>query len=497
MSSAKRRTLPAKPSKEHLRKQAKRLAAAAKLRLAEAQRRLAAEYGHRDWPALMRAVETVLRGSAKEASPLRACSPLSEAAARADAAAVRRLLAEGAAPDGAAGEIDTPLWQACASEAPAPRRIEAAMLLLDAGARPRRGCTGNTTALHMAARRSPLALVELLIRRGAIWWQQDKDHKEPLDYARAGAAPDEAAIVALLDRPVIRDPEFRAAVIAIHRGDAAALARLLDAHPRLLRERAVEPECYPPSYFRDPKLFWFVANNPILVKPTPRNIVAIAETMLSRGVDQADLDYTLELVMSGSAAREQGLQTPLLAALIDAGAAPTPRAIDATLGHKELAPIEALLARGFPLTAPIAAALGRDRALAALLPALAPEERQKALGMAVINGRVEAARACLDSGADVNGFLPVHAHSTPLHQAVANDDVPMMELLLARGAPTFPTRCGTARRSVGRNTWASAKPKPFSRRRGGPEPPHPSTAIPLRLRRICRGRGVDARSENT
>jgi peptide-methionine (S)-S-oxide reductase len=233
---------------------------------------------------------------------------------------------------------------------------------------------------------------------------------------------------------VIRDPQFRAAVDAIHRGEAAGLARLLDAHPRLLRERAIEPDCYPPSYFRDPKLFWFVANNPILVKRMPATIVAVAGVMIARGVEQADLDYTLELVMSGSAAREQGLQLPLMSALVDAGAVPTTRAIDVALGHRETRPVETLLARGLAMTASIAAALGRNRALAALLPNAAGDERQKALGMAVINRHLDAARLCLDAGADVNGFLPVHAHSTPLHQAVANEDTPMMDLLLARGA---------------------------------------------------------------
>lgn len=365
-----------------------------------------------------------------------AISPLSAAAARADAHAVQRLLAEGAAPDGADGESDTPLFRACMSEAPARDRIAVAAMLLDAGAWPRRACSGKATALHMAARHGPLALVELLIHRGAIWWAQDALGREPLQEARDGAAPDAAEIAALLDRPVIRDSGFRAAVAAIHRGDAAALANLLDAHPRLLCERAIEPDCYPPSYFRDPKLFWFVANNPILVAPMPANIVEIARTMIARGVDRADLDYALELVMSGGAAREQNLQLPLLAALVEAGAVPAPRAIETALGHGEIGPVEALLARGTAMTAPIAAALGRDRALAALLPAAGPEERQSALGMAVINRRLAATRLCLDAGADVNGFLPVHAHSTPLHQAVAHEDLPMIELLLARGART-------------------------------------------------------------
>jgi ankyrin repeat protein len=428
--TAPRRLLPAKPSKEHLRKQAKRLAAAQTLRLAEAQRRLAGEYGHASWPALMHAVDTALGKNA----PASRLSPLSAAAASADAETVRRLLGEGAHPDGTEREKDAPLWHVSGSDAAHARRIEVATLLLDAGAHVRRGNTQGRTALHAAAARGPRALVELLIRRGAFTWQTDTRGKDALAYARGGDAPDKAEIVELLDRPVIRDPAFRDAVGAIHRGDVAALERLLDAHPRLLRERAAEPDCYPRDYFRDPKLFWFVANNPILVKPMPRNIVTIAQVMLKRGIEQADLDYTLMLAMSGNAAREQGLQVPLLVALVDAGGTPTASAIDAALGHREVKPIEALLARGFPLDAAIAAALGRDRELAALLQEADPAQRQRAFGLAVINHQREAARLCLAAGADANAFLPVHKHSTPLHQAALDGDLAMMKLLVSHGA---------------------------------------------------------------
>lgn len=429
MSSAKRRNLPAKPSKEHLRKQAKRLAAASKLRLTDAQRRLAVEYGQRDWAELLRAVDAALGAVEESKAPL---SPLSAAAARADLDTVRELLNAGAAPDGGADETDAPLWHVCNAEARADRRVAVAAALLDAGAHVRRGNACQRTAIHAAAARGPRRLVELLIRRGAFTWQTDMDGHDALAHARDGNAPDKADIVALLDRPVMRDPLFRAAVGAIHRGDAAALERLLGTHPRLLRERAVEPECYPRDYFRDPKLFWFVANNPALVKAMPPNLVAVARTMLVRGVDKRDLDYTLALAMSGNALGE--LQTPLVAALIDAGAEPTPDAIDAALGHREAKPVEALLARGFPLDAAIAAALGRDRELARLLHDAAPAQCQRALGLAVINGRHEAARLCLEAGADANAFLPVHKHSTPLHQAALDGDLAMMKLLVSHGA---------------------------------------------------------------
>lgn len=103
MAAPKRtpRVLPAHPSQEHLRKQAKRLARDESLGLAAAQRRLAIDYGAATWAELMRTVEA--------AQPL---SPLSAAAKAGNVVAVRRLLHEGAIPDGAPGDHGKPLWQA-------------------------------------------------------------------------------------------------------------------------------------------------------------------------------------------------------------------------------------------------------------------------------------------------------------------------------------------------------------------------------------------------
>lgn len=425
--------LPARPSKEHLRKQAKRLARDKSLGLAEAQRRVAADYGAGTWADLMRRVD-VARGGAAVSLP-----PLANAAWSGDVAAVRRLIAEGQPLDDGGAKGGTPLWQACASEAPAEARVAIADALLSAGASPRRD-NGGETALHAAANRGPLALVELLIRNGALEWQPDAKGRPPLAAARRGKAADKAAIMELLARPVIRDPAFRAAVTALQRGDVAALARLLDEEPRLLSERILEPECYREAsrsqYFRDPKLFWFVANNPTLMKRMPDNIVEVAETMITRGVDKADLDYALELVMTSSPAREQGLQIPLLERLMKAGATPTAKAIDVTLAHWELAPIRALLRGGHPMTAPIAAALGQTDRLKELLRGAPATDIQNAFGMAVLNRQTEAARLALDAGADVNGFLPVHAHSTALHQAAIDENLELMALLVERGART-------------------------------------------------------------
>jgi peptide-methionine (S)-S-oxide reductase len=305
-----------------------------------------------------------------------------------------------------------------------------AQRLLDAGASPRRG-----GVLHAAAERGPLELVELLIRGGAIEWQPDGGGRSPLDAARAGSAADRDAIVELLDRPVIRDPSFRVAVAAIHAGDLTALERLLDAEPRLLRERILEPGCYRESgrqqYFLDPKLIWFVAGNPVLVAKLPANIVVVTRALLVRGVEREDLDYTLELVITSAAAREQGHQRRLIDALVFAGATASPRAIERALAHGELAAVEALQQ---PVTAPVAAARGHAEELSRLLATAAPGEVQTAFGLAVINAHADAARVALDAGADVNAFLPVHGHSVALHQAALHDDVELLELLVARGA---------------------------------------------------------------
>lgn len=180
-----------------------------------------------------------------------------------------------------------------------------------------------------------------------------------------------------------------AAVAAIQTGDIPALERALDADPGLVHRRLT-------------------------------------------GYGEEDLDYTLGLVMTSAPAREQGLQLPLMDVLIEAGAVAGPPEIEGALGHRELGAIEELLRRGYAMTAPIAASLGRLDELSRLLP----EDAQAAFAFAVINGRTEAARLALDAGADVNAPAPVHSHSTALHQAVLHDDPELLRALIERGART-------------------------------------------------------------
>ena len=421
-----RARLPDRASSEHLRKQAKRLAKAEGLKLGHAQRRLAHDHGFPNWAAMMRAVDA-------RAAPQ--TSPLSQAAARGDAETVARLLGEGAAVD-CDGERNTPLFLACDSEAPAHGRIAAAKLLIEAGAFTRAFCEGGATPLHAAARRGPAAMVELLLRSGGLVWQGDDRGKRPFDYAEAGTPIGRERILFLTaDGPRIDDPIFRDAVAAIQAGDAAGLAALLDAHPRLLRERAIEPDIGPRGYFTDPKLFWFIANNPTLVDRSPANIVEIAELMIARGVEREDLDYALELVAT-NAQMAPAEQIALVRVLTGAGARMRYKAMLMSLGHQQAPLVAWLLDHGLEPSAASLAGLGRMEALPATLASASAEEKADALSMAVINRESEAARLCLEAGADPNLFMACHSHSTPLHQAALHGDLALMKLLVDHGART-------------------------------------------------------------
>ena len=86
------------------------------------------------------------------------------------------------------------------------------------------------------------------------------------------------------------------------------------------------------------------------------------------------------------------------------------------------------------MTAPIAAAFGRTEPLAALLCQASPDEVHRTLSVAVVNGQLEAARLAIEAGADVDAFMAVHSHSTPLHQAAIDEQLDLMALLIAHGA---------------------------------------------------------------
>jgi ankyrin repeat protein len=83
-----------------------------------------------------------------------------------------------------------------------------------------------------------------------------------------------------------------------------------------------------------------------------------------------------------------------------------------------------------------AAGLGRLDDTARLLPGADAPSRQVALALAAQLGHTDVVRLLLDAGEDPNRFNPdgFHSHATPLHQAVASDNLDAVRLLAERGA---------------------------------------------------------------
>ncbi|GAC1629008.1 MAG: hypothetical protein NVS9B13_26770 [Candidatus Acidiferrum sp.] len=229
----------------------------------------------------------------------------------------------------------------------------------------------------------------------------------------------------------IEDGLFRRAVELLDAGDAAGLRAHLQQHPNLARQRVVFEGG---SYFQNPALLEFVAENPIRHGKLPKNILEVARVILDAGVEQSALDETLKLVVTGSVPRECGVQIPLIDLLCDAGA-DADSAIHAALqGGVEA--VNALLRRGARVDLPVSAALGRIEDARRLLPTAGSRDRHLALALASQFGHAEIVRLLLDAGEDPNRYNPVgcHSHSTPLHQAALAGHDEVVWRLIERGA---------------------------------------------------------------
>lgn len=239
--------------------------------------------------------------------------------------------------------------------------------------------------------------------------------------------------------PISLDALYKQAIALLDAGDIPRLRELVDAEPRLLRERTDwhDPPC--DGYFRQPYLLWFVAENPIRNGKLPLNIAEVTRTLIDaarrHGVAnlREQLDYTLCLVGSGMVPRQSGVQRDLIRVLTEAGADPT-GALDAALGHRELDAVRALLEHGAQLTLPAAAALGKLDDVKALL-ASGTEKRQAALVCAAGNGHADVIHALIDAGADPSAYNPAnyHQHCTPLHIAISENQSAALRALVERG----------------------------------------------------------------
>lgn len=242
-------------------------------------------------------------------------------------------------------------------------------------------------------------------------------------------------------KPRITDSEFRHAVDLIDAGDVAELLAWVGARPHLLSDSADDDGSFAGAYFAQPKLLWFVAENPIRNGELPANIAQVTQTLIELArkhrVDDLgnQLDYTLSLVTSGLVARECGVQQSLVQALVSAGADPN-SAIRPALAHREIDACEALLACGAEVTLPLAAGLGREEDVNRLKKDASAELMQEALAISAINGQARSTRILVDNGADPNRFNPpgAHEHTTPLHQAINAGSLETVCTLVTRGA---------------------------------------------------------------
>jgi ankyrin repeat protein len=244
------------------------------------------------------------------------------------------------------------------------------------------------------------------------------------------------------------DTVFREAVAAIDAGDVGRLERLVSDTPSLVCERLTAPGAWlretvgeaVDGFFAQPYLLWFVAEDPVRNARLPRNIAAIAQTIINAGrrecADrlQAQLDYALTLVCWSRIAAQYGVQLELIDVLVNAGAVVTGNP-DNALVNGNFAAAEHLLTRGAAPTLATALFLDRWSDVDRLLTSATDREKQFAMVLSALHGRAAALRRMISGGGDVNAVSPdLYPHGTPLHHAVSSGSLEAVRVLVEAGA---------------------------------------------------------------
>ncbi len=263
------------------------------------------------------------------------------------------------------------------------------------------------------------ALLVIAREHGFASWTRLKKHLE------SGAS----AAARLEER--ITDEEFLSALLLLDAGDLDGLRKFLKTHPDAARRR-VHFEGM--GYFSNPHLIDFAAENPVRNGSLPSNIVAIVEALLDAGSPFGEL---LSLVSSGRAARECGVQSPLIQLLCARGDDPNSALLPA-LAHGEFAAAKALVEGGAKITLPCACALDNLALTKSLFDSASDAERHQGLALAAQFGSAACVDFLLEKGLDPNRYNPVglHSHSTPLHQAAFAGHQETVLVLLRGGART-------------------------------------------------------------
>jgi ankyrin repeat protein len=243
--------------------------------------------------------------------------------------------------------------------------------------------------------------------------------------------------------------EFESAVEAVVNGDLAALQDALRRDPTLVRAHSSRVCAFDPPVHRATLLHYVAANGVEAYRQkTPPNGVEIARALLKAGAEPdalADMYgaecTTMSMLVSSSHPAEASLQAPLVELLLDFGATIEgrgtrkwggPLVTALVFGMSDAA--KALARRGARVDLPAAAGLGLVDDAARLLPSADSEARHWALSLAAQHGHAEIVRLLLDVGEDPDRHSPVHAHATPLHQAVLGGHETVVRLLVERGA---------------------------------------------------------------
>jgi ankyrin repeat protein len=244
------------------------------------------------------------------------------------------------------------------------------------------------------------------------------------------------------------DDAFRAAVSAIDAGDIAELSWQIAAHPRLISDRLESPGLWLrdkigqalDDFFQRPYLLWFVAEDPVRNGRLPPNIAEAAQTIIlaaqHAGVAslREQLDYALQLVSWSWIARQCDVQIALIDVLIAAGASLAGNP-DNALVNGNVAAAAHLIERGAPLTLSTALCLERWDDVHRLAAVSTPRQKQFALTLVALTGKVAAIRRALDVGADVNSISQdLYSHATPLHHAVSSGSLEAVKVLVSAGA---------------------------------------------------------------
>ncbi len=151
----------------------------------------------------------------------------------------------------------------------------------------------------------------------------------------------------------------------------------------------------------------------------------------------------MSLLVSSSHPAEAGVQIALAELLLDRGAAlegpgsawQSALMTSLTFGFPDVA--EALVRRGAPLdNLPVAAGMGRLDEASRQMEGADAADRHAALVLAAMHGHADVVRLLLEAGEPADRYNPatLHAHATPLHQAVAAGHLDVVRVLVEGGA---------------------------------------------------------------